>query len=108
MIIEKEYAISFLPFPKEIQGKLFGFIFQEIKKDRYEILIDNTRPRDQQKISLKHEFAHLLMNHFFQLDKPIDEIEKEAEAKAQQMTDEELQVLLNAAVSIKTMQKSWE
>lgn len=108
MIIDKKYAIRFLPFPNDIQGQVFGCICHEVKKDIYAIMIDNTRPEDQQKISLKHEFAHLLMNHFFQLDKPIDEIEKEAEAKAQQMTDEELQVLLNAAVSIKTMQKSWE
>lgn len=99
----KEYAIQFMPFPEDKQGKILGTTVY--LGGMYIIFIDTTRPKDEQKLTTKHELAHILLNHFNQPWRSDEEIEAEAESKAMKMSDNELQRLLNIATQIAISEK---
>jgi Zn-dependent peptidase ImmA (M78 family) len=61
------------------------------------VLIDSTLSEAEQKKTLKHELAHIILNHFELDDRDIEEIEAEADAKAAIMTDAEMEALVKMA-----------
>lgn len=73
----------------------------------YVIAINTKYPKDVQKITIKHEFAHILLNHIDRYKAPTKEEQErneiEAEEYAMKMTDETLQRLLNKAYRIERM-----
>ena len=69
-------------------------------KDEYIILINSTLPEDQQRRELKHELAHIYLDHYAQHSKPIAAIEEEANAMADTMTDEVLLDLMQWQVCV--------
>lgn len=89
------------PFPKKIHGLIAGAVQKQ--NDYYLVLIDDGNPAETQDFALRHELAHIALNHF---DKtlPIDEVvsngcnfgdeweqrEKKADSLAELMTAEEI------------------
>ncbi len=93
--------VIYRPFPKKIHGSVEGLTQKQ--NDHFLILIDDGNSAEIQDFALRHELAHIALNHF---DKtlPIDEVisngcnfgdeweqrEKEADSLAGLMTAEEL------------------
>lgn len=88
----KNFKLEYRPFPAEAQGVIFGFISSAGSVPR--IVIDNTQPEETQKKALRHELAHLVLGHQ-NADKPIKDIEKEADALAATKTVEQLIQMVN-------------
>lgn len=73
----KSIEIEYTALPKTIGG-----ITGDIDEDGYYlILINNTRIPLHQRKALGHELSHVYLDHFSQ-DRPIQEIEAEAERNA--------------------------
>lgn len=93
--------VQYMAFPEDMRGKTFGVTIENPDKvDQYVILIDDTRSKEVQKLTLKHELSHITLNHFHQPWKTDDEREAEAESKAIEMTDDEMYLLIKTAVKI--------
>lgn len=101
------FSLKYVPFPEDLHGKIPGFTV--VKGNDYFILIDSNMPESEQTHILKHELAHIVLNHQ-ELTKPVEEIntfgddmfgpgwltrEAEADAYADAMTDQEFQTLLS-------------
>ena len=98
------------PFPAELQGKIYGATI--FANGLYMILIDSTATEEKQAATLRHELAHIVLNHLEQT-KPVNEInsfgddmfgagwierEREADQYAAKMTDCEYQQLMQWAI----------
>lgn len=96
-----EFRIIYRPFPNEIKGLVGGGVEKE-SDDCYLILIDSDLSEQKQDFTLRHELAHIAMNHF-DYTLPFDEVcktgsfgegweqrEKEADSIAEKMTVDEL------------------
>lgn len=73
----KEVKIKYVPFPLDIQGKIFGALKE--CSDYWLIVIDSTRCKLHQRKTLGHELAHLFLDHLDQFDRDIRDIEWEAQ-----------------------------
>lgn len=94
----KQFKLQYIPFVEEIRGYVRGIARMDVKRGRYYIYIDSTLPQDQQKWTLKHELAHIYLGHLDNPERDVEEVEAEADAKADTMTDEELNELLKWAI----------
>lgn len=92
----QNFRIRFKPFPPEVHG-LIGGVTGGKPGGMLTVLIDSTLPEDEQKKTLKHELAHIFLNHFDQDERDIEDIEAEADATAASMTDAEMERLLKMA-----------
>ena len=94
------------PFPAAIHGKIPGVIMES--GGRYLIIIDSTNTEETQTAALRHELAHLALNHLEQT-KPLYQIdsidnsmfgegwtnrEQAADRYAEAMTEEEFADLM--------------
>ena len=93
----KQIKVIYAAFPKETQGNVFGFTFEN--KSSFVVMIDSTQSTERQKKTLKHEVAHIILGHFEQEDRPIQDIETEASEKAATMTDADLEMILSKAAA---------
>ena len=106
----QRFKLERRPFPAELQGQIPGFTFQ--CGEQCIVIIDSTAPEETQEKTLRHELAHLVLNHLEQT-KPIKEInsfgddmfgdgwidrEREADRYAEQMTAAELAELMQWAI----------
>lgn len=92
----KNFKLEYRPFPAEAQGVIFGFISSEGRVPR--IMIDSTRDEQTQRKALRHEIAHLMLGHVDNLGAALGELEAEADAAAANMTEAELEALLQWAI----------
>ena len=102
MPLMKPCKIVFCSFPESENPDLCGFAREDLNE--YVIAINTKLPKDVQKITMKHEFAHILLNHVDRYKAPTKEEQErneiEAEEYATEMTDETLQHLLKKAHKI--------
>lgn len=77
----RNIEIRYKVFPEEVQGYCSGFVSAKFKS-KYIVVIDSTRTPLHQRKALGHELAHIFLDHLYQKDRPIPEIEAEAERNA--------------------------
>ncbi len=101
-----KFKLFYCSFPDRIRKNARAFIMQQ---DGYAaIFIDSLLPQDQQERSLRHELAHLSLNHLTRplpMDAEIDckyieseAWEAEADRYAEAMTQEEYEALMKWAI----------
>lgn len=87
------FRLKYIPFETDLRGKVFGFT--AFRGNKAIVFIDNTRTQGEQAHTLKHELSHILLGHFLEEQKTIEEMEREAGQHADAMTDQEFQTLLS-------------
>jgi len=92
----QNFRIKYKPFPADVHG-IIGGVTGGKPGGMLTVLIDSTLSEAEQKKTLKHELAHIILNHFELDDRDIEEIEAEADAKAAIMTDAEMEALVKMA-----------
>ncbi len=106
----QKFNLLYWDFPKELHNHIGGWTIKQ--DERLTVLIDSLLPAEKQRFYLKHEIAHIALNH---LNQPIptgseivggswfisDLWEKEADTYAELMTDEELAYFMEYASSIR-------
>ena len=92
------FTLTYHPFPEEIRGIVMGAVQYMEKLGRYRIVIDSTLDADRRRHALKHELAHIALNHLTDLTETIDDVEKAADDYADQMTDDEFSELMTYQV----------
>ncbi len=90
----QSFKLDYRPFPPELHGKIRGITGVK-PNGKTIVLIDSTLSETERKKTLKHELAHIVLGHFLDTEqRDVMELEAEAEAKADSMTEEELNGLL--------------
>lgn len=82
-----------MPFPDMLHDEIKGMTAHPDGKE-YIILIDSKLNTADRLHTLKHELSHILLGHHDQEARPLEEIEKEADAHAAAMTEDELAKLM--------------
>lgn len=90
-----KFSITYRPFPVECGGNVYGISCESNGQIR--IIIDSNQDERTQQHALRHELAHIVLNHFDD-QRSIEDIEAEAEAYADQMTDKEFTALMEGAM----------
>ena len=102
----QKFKLFYCEFPASVHGNARAFVLQ---KDGYAaIFIDSKLTKEQQEKSLKHELAHLSLDH---LNRPLpadadpdtfyiesETYEAEADRYAAEMTGEEFEALMQWAI----------
>lgn len=88
------FCLYYAPFPQTLTGIVRGMVSRSKETGRFLIVIDSNLPPAEQENTLKHELAHILLNHL-ETAGNIREQEAEADRKAAEMTADELQSLLS-------------
>lgn len=100
------FKLFYHEFPASVHGDVRACVL--LKGDHAVIIIDSLLPKDQQEKSLKHELAHLALNHLLKPapdDAEIyrgyidsDTLEAEADRYAEEMTQDEFNTLMQWAI----------
>ena len=101
-----KFKLYYHEFPEALHGKARAFVLKE--DDHAMIVIDSQLPKDQQEMALKHELAHLSLDHLIRTP-PKDTVmiqyagisetwEAEADKYAEAMTQEEYESLMQWAI----------
>lgn len=94
--------IIYTTFPKEIQGIFAGGV-QKLEEG-YLILIDSDRPKEEQDFTLRHELAHIALNHCETgsgaLGEGWEQREQEADSLAGRMTVDELMNMVSESIDV--------
>lgn len=90
------YKVIYKSFPASVKGYVFGATGYQ--SGRYVVLIDRDLDDVQREKALRHELSHILLGHFTDDQKSLEEIEREAEQYADAMTDEEFYMLRGYAI----------
>ena len=101
-----KFRLLYREFPDDMHGKARAFVL--LKGDHAIICIDSWLPNEQQEKSLRHELAHLWLDH---LIKPLpadadpdarfidsESLEAEANRYAEAMTQDEFNALMQWAI----------
>lgn len=62
------------------------------------ILIDSTAPAAEQAKTLRHELAHIALDHFDDTARSLQQLEAEADSFAEQLTDTDVAALMQWAI----------
>ena len=92
------FTLIYKPFPAECAGAVHGIL--SAAGGRVRIVIDSNQDEQTQRHALRHELAHLALNHLDDarsIARSIEEIEAEADAYADRMTDSEFAELMKGA-----------
>lgn len=93
----RHYKLRYKSFPEELRGEVYGATLQA--NGKLTVLIDKSMSATEQKKALMHELAHISLGHFEASEqRPATELEEEAIAVSDRMTDEELEALLKWAI----------
>ena len=84
-----QYKLKYIPFADTIHGIVKGMSCRPEGQDIFTIIIDSRLTESDQAHQLKHELAHLVLGHHEHPERDLKQIEREAEAHAAAMTDEE-------------------
>lgn len=88
----QHFKLRYRPFPAEAGGTIHGITQQ--RSGHCLILINSEAPAETQAAALRHELAHIVLNHFAQPARSLQQIEAEAESYAAQMQKTELDALM--------------
>jgi len=104
-----KFKLFYFKFPEKVHGNARALV--RLQDGYAAIFIDSQLPKDQQERSLKHELAHLALDH---LIKPMPDdadpeclyiesetLEAEADRYAEEMTQEEYVSLMQWAIQVK-------
>lgn len=107
----KPFKVIYRPFPEECEGMVKGAIME--RNNRVLIVIDSSQDEETQQRTLRHELAHLALDHLA-VTKPVDQIdssgddmfgegwqdrERAADRYADSMTDNEFAELMQYAIA---------
>lgn len=92
----ESFKLRRIPFPQEARGHILGAT--QKRKGYCLIAIDSTLPEETQAIALRHELAHLALDHYNRPEYLAD-LEPEAERYAHSMTDEEFNALMKYQIN---------
>ena len=106
----QKFRLLYMPFPDFMKGNIWGCVMR--KKGVFAIFIDSQLSEQDQAFALRHELAHMVLNHHdaefpgdgFVIDSGFyisESQEAEANEYAERMTDAELSQLMEYAASIK-------
>lgn len=90
------YKVVYQPFPAAVKGNVFGVTCYQ--SGRYVVLIDRDLDAIQREKTLRHELSHILLGHFTDDQKSLEEMEREADQHADAMTDDEFNMLRGYAI----------
>ena len=108
----QKFGLLYCEFPESLRGLVRGGVIH--RKGHYLVCVDSTQTEPDQNFTLRHELAHILLNHF-EAEYPGDgqfidsgfyvseSQEAEANEYAEQMTEAELSQLMEYAEFIKHM-----
>ena len=101
-----KFKVRYHEFPASVHGNVRAFVL--LKGDHAVICIDSWLPKEQQEKSLRHELAHLWLDH---LIRPLpadadpdawfidsESLEAEADSYAEAMTQDEFNALMQWAI----------
>jgi len=89
----KAFRLFYRSFPDNIID-VRGITEYDVKRNRFTILINTNLSDAEQLHTLRHELAHIFLNHHFQLDRNLEEIEDEADHYADVMSDDDFKKLM--------------
>ena len=89
----KAFRLFYRSFPDNIID-VRGITEYDVKRNRFTILINTNISEAEQLHTLRHELAHIFLNHHFQLDRSLEEIENEADHYADVMSDDDFKKLM--------------
>ena len=92
----QRFKLEYRPFPAECSGTVYGITCYH--GGHYLILIDSKAPAERQAAALRHELAHIALNHLTDNARSIDQLEAEAESYAAQMAESEFDFLMQWAI----------
>ena len=91
-----KYRIIYKAFPAALRGVVRGLT--SLRGNLYTVLIDALLDDPERKETLKHELSHVVLGHLLEDQRSVEDLEREADAYAAAMTDDELQQLIAMAV----------
>lgn len=92
------FRLMYIPFPVPV-GTVGGVTRLDVNTGRFLIAINNQETDDDLIRILKHELSHIALGHFDDdRTESLEEIEKEADLYADQMTDDEFSELMTYQV----------
>ena len=83
----KAFRLFYRSFPDNIID-VRGITEYDVKRNRFTILINTNLSAAEQQHTLRHELSHIALNHHFQLDRSLEEVEDEADHYADVMSDD--------------------
>lgn len=86
------FVVRRFPFPEQAARLANGMTIQ--RKSYCVIMINSKTTKEQQAATMRHELAHIALNHFFDTTRSEDELEAEANNYAAQMTEERFRDLM--------------
>lgn len=89
------FRLVYRPFPANCGGMVPGLLSGA--GGRLLIAIDSNQDTETQARALRHELAHLVLNHL-EDERPLRELEAEADMYADQMTETEFSELMKGAI----------
>ncbi len=89
------FRLVYRPFPADCGGMVPGLLSGA--GGRLLIAIDSNQDTETQARALRHELAHLVLNHL-EDERPLRELEAEADMYADQMTETEFSELMKGAI----------
>ncbi len=90
------YKVVYRSFPAACKGNVYGVTCYQA--GRYIVLIDRDLDAIQREKTLRHELSHILLGHFTDGSKSVEEMEREADSHADAMTDDEFNMLRGYAI----------
>ncbi len=88
----KHFKLVYKSFPDCFSGEVFGATI--LQNGEYVIVIDSNAPDEKKKECLRHELAHIALDHFNNTTATIKQIEKEAELFSMNMSENEYKSLM--------------
>lgn len=92
----ERFRVVYKAFPDALRGIVRGFT--SFRGKMYVILIDACLSDSEREKTLKHELSHILLGHFIDERKSVEEMEREADRYANVMTDDEFNMLRGYAI----------
>lgn len=97
----KPFQLVYAPLPVMFGYTFGGFCMYDEDQDCYQILINNSLPKDEQLFSLKHEFGHIVYKHTGGFGNGDSEKENQADEFAENLTDTEFEYCMSFAEFIR-------
>ena len=92
----QRFTLIYRPFPAECGGTIYGMTTGA--GGRVTILIDSAQDEKTQRHALRHELAHVALNHLTDTTRSLQQLEAEADEYAARMTDSEFADLMKGAI----------
>ena len=88
----QHFKLVYRDFPNAAQGQVYGLTQQ--RQGYCLIWIDSAAPADRQAAALRHELAHIALDHFSDNARSLRQLEAEADSFAERLTAAEFEKLM--------------